>query len=522
MRAAVVGGGIGGLASAALLARAGADVTLLERHDQVGGRARVWERDGFRFDMGPSWYLMPDVFAQFFALFGRRVEDYLTLRRLAPSYRIWMPGVDEPIDLYSDVARDGQTLERFESGAAAALRRYVERSGHEYALSMRSFIHRRADSPFDFLTPSTVRDGMGLPLLKSLHATLAARFSSDAVRRILEYQALFLGTAPQRTPGVYAAMNYVDFAFGVHYPDGGIGAVRDALLRLCEELGVGVRTSIEATRIRSVAGRAVGVALSGGETVDAETVVVNADYWWAQTRMLAPEDREYPERYWERKTPAPSAFILYLGIDGVAERLAHHNLLFPADWDRSFTDLFAAKGLPAEPSLYVCCPSKTDPSVAPNGCENLFVLQPIAAGLTLTEAEKARYTETLLDTLETRFGIADIRKRIRVQRLYTVDDFANDYHAFRGNALAGLAHTLGQSSLMRPRTASRKVKGLYFVGAGANPGIGMPMCLISAQIVLKHIAGVRSERPLTEVPTVAAPASAPPSRAGSPQTPPRH
>lgn len=499
-RVVVVGGGIGGLAAAILLGRAGHRVTLFEKHDTLGGRARVFTEDGFRFDMGPSWYLMPDVFEHFFALVGRRVEDYLTLHPLAPSYRIHLPDDPLPVDLYSDVARDGVTLSRFEPGAPEKLRRYIDRIGHEYALSMRSFVYRNANSPLDFLTWSTVRDGRHLPLLRSMHRHLSEHFEHPTVRRILEYQTLFLGSAPHKTPAVYGAMNYVDFAMGVFYPEGGIGAVIDALARLAGEFGVEIRTGAPVMRVATRNGAVEGVVLTGGEVVPAHAVVSNADLWFTETRMLETGEQSYPEAWWRKKVPAPSAFIVYLGIEGRAPSLTHHNLLFPSDWERSFGELFETPRLPTEMSLYVCCPSRTDPGVAPPGCENLFALQPIPAGTVLSASDRAAMEERVLDALESRFGVEDLRARIRVKRIYTVDDFAEDYNAFRGNALGGLAHSLDQSSVFRPSNVSKKVRGLYYVGAGTNPGIGMPICLISAELLLKQFVGDRSEGPLARFP----------------------
>ncbi|MFM7321530.1 MAG: phytoene desaturase family protein [Armatimonadota bacterium] len=502
----VIGGGIGGLAAAILLAKSGRSVRLLEKNESLGGRARVFTSAGFRFDMGPSWYLMPDVFEHFFELVGRRITDYLTLHRLAPSYRIHLPGHSEPVDLTSDPTRDGGTLARFEADAPAKLDRYLKRIAHEYALSIKSFIYRNANHPLDMATWSTVRDGSRLPLLRSMHRHLGAYFHSGEVRRILEYQTLFLGSPPHRTPGIYGAMNHVDFAMGVFYPEGGIGAVVGALERLAVEFGVEIRTSAPVRTIETpIAGHrrqptVRSVELESGERLECDMVVSNADIWFTETRLLEPSAQSYPEPWWEPKVTSPTAAILYLGVEGRCDGLVHHNLVFPSDWERSFADMFERPALPNEPSLYVCCPSRTDPTVAPEGCENLFVLQPLSPKLVVGEPEWARLREMLLGTLETRFGVTGIRERILTERRYHGPDFASDYNAFRGNALGGLAHTLSQTSVFRPRNVSPKVEGLYYVGAGTNPGIGMPMCLVSAELLLKAVSGDRSDGPLRAFP----------------------
>lgn len=502
----VIGGGIGGLAAAILLAKLGRQVVLVEKNPTLGGRARVFSENGFRFDMGPSWYLMPDVFDHFFGLIGRRISDYLTLHRLNPSYRIHLPGDAEPVDLTSDPERDGETLRRFENDAPDRLGRYLERIGGEYALSIKSFIYRNANHPLDMLTWSTLRDGSRLPLLRSMHRHLGGYFQSDEIRRILEYQTLFLGSPPHRTPGIYGAMNHVDFAMGVFYPEGGIGAIVDALRRLAEEFGVQIRTSAPVRRIvTEIAGHrrrptVTGIELESGEMISCSEAVSNADIWHTETNLLEHSAQAYPRSWWENKITSPTAAILYLGIRGRCDGLVHHNLVFPSDWERSFADMFEDPSLPSEPSLYVCCPSRTDPTVAPEGCENLFVLQPLSPKLTVSDSDWDHLRGRLLDTLETKFGVTGIRDRILVERRYHGPDFASDYNAFRGNALGGLAHTLSQTSILRPHNVSSKVSGLYYVGAGTNPGIGMPMCLVSAELLLKAVVRNRSEGPLTRFP----------------------
>ena len=483
----VIGGGFGGLAAAALLACCGLSVHLLERNESLGGRARVWNEAGFRFDMGPSWYLMPDVFEHFFHLCGKDINQVLPTKRLSPSYRVYLPGREAPVDMYSDTVRDGATLDQFAPGSSKNLDAYIRTSKSHYDRSLRSFIARNADTFFHYMTLATMRDGWGLPVLLSMEKHLSKWFKNDTVRRFLAYQTLFLGNAPKETPGVFSAMNYVDFAMGVHYPDGGIGAIVTAMANIITNAGGKITTGAHVQSIDVNGRMAKSITLGDGRILEADVIVANADYHHVETSLLPKESQSFGQTYWSKKRPAPSAAILYLGIAGEAPKLEHHTLLFPTDWDLSFSELFHGKALPSDPSIYISCPSKTDSTVAPPGHTNLFILMPCPTGLEWTQDYKRRCTERLLDLLEGTFGIEGIRERIVVQRFFCGEDFSNDYCAWLGNALGGQAHTLSQSSFMRPPAQSRKVRNLYFVGAGTNPGIGMPMCLLSAEMLVKRL-----------------------------------
>jgi phytoene desaturase len=303
----------------------------------------------------------------------------------------------------------------------------------------------------------------------------------------LAYQTLFLGNAPKETPGVFSAMNYVDFAMGVHYPEGGIGAIVNAMEKLITQTGGEISTSADVISINVEGRTATSVTLADGRTIDADVLVANADIHHVETRLLPDKSQSLTTNYWSSKRPAPSAAILYLGITGDAPKLEHHTLLFPDDWDLSFSELFNGHSLPTDPSIYISCPSKSDTSVAPTGHTNLFILMPCPTGLEWTTDLKNQCSERLFSILEASFGIENVRDRVVVQRFFCGADFSNDYCAWLGNALGGQAHTLTQSSFMRPPAQSRKVKNLYFVGAGTNPGIGMPMCLLSAEMLVKRL-----------------------------------
>lgn len=501
-RIVIIGGGFGGLAAAALLSCCGLSVHLLERNEDLGGRARVWTEGGFRFDMGPSWYLMPDIFAHFFALCGLDINQALPTKRLSPSYRVYLPDRESPIDMYSDIVRDGATLDEFAAGSSDRLAQYIRTSKGHYDRSLRSFMARNADTFFHYMTLATMRDGWGLPVLLSMEKHLQKWFKNDTVRRFLAYQTLFLGNAPKETPGVFSAMNYVDFAMGVHYPDGGIGAIVAAMAAIIEKAGGKITTGAHVETINVSGSKAKSVTLTDGRTIAADIIVANADYHHVETALLSKSSQSLTDTYWSKKRPAPSAAILYLGIQGDAPKLEHHTLLFPADWDLSFAELFHGHQLPSDPSIYISCPSKTDHTVAPAGHTNLFILMPCPTGLKWTPELKQQCTDRLFDLLESSFGITDVRRRVVVQRFYCGDDFMTDYCAWLGNALGGQAHTLSQSSFMRPPAQSRKVKNLYFVGAGTNPGIGMPMCLLSAEMLVKRLFKTGGPGLLKKLPSV--------------------
>lgn len=439
--------------------------------------------------------MMPDAFEHYFELLGERVEDYLELVRLTPSYRIFFQGSGQKLDMESDVAYVKARFEEREPGAGAALDRYLARSGEEYAIAKKYFLYRNYNTLFDFIGKDFVVHGRRFSLFANIHDYYRKFFQHPELLQIMEYIMVFLGGSPYKTPALYAMLNYIDFALGTYYPQGGIYTLIEALVKIGEKNGVTFRTECPVAQIRTRNGAAVGVTLTSGETIDADVVISNADRHHTETKLLAPSEREYTESYWKNRVQAPSAFILYLGIQGKVPQLTHHNFVFSEQWEQGFRQIFDEKTMPTAPSLYVCAPSVTDPSVAPEGCENLFVLVPIPSDVTLSESEKAAFTEKTLAIIAEQMKIPDLRERIVYQRVYTSDDFQRDYNSFGGSAL-GMAHTLDQSAAFRPNNVSKKVKNLYYVGASTNPGIGMPICLISAELAYKRLAGISHPHPL--------------------------
>ncbi len=484
----VVGSGFGGLSTACYLADAGADVRVLEKNEQLGGRASRMERDGFSFDMGPSWYMMPDVFERFFANFDRTPEDYYELEQLDPHYRMFFKDGDE-IDVRPDTDYLHDLFESYEDGAGEAFDDYLTTSQNHYETAMEKFVYQDRSRLRDWVDLDVVTAApVGLQLIGSMQSHVEKYFDNPKLQQIMQYTLVFLGGSPKNTPALYNIMSHVDFNLGVYYPDGGIGAVVDGIADLGEELGVTYETDAE---VREITRRKDGFLVeTDDETYNPDYVVSNADYAHTEQELLPEHERQYDADYWEKRTYAPSAFLIYLGVEGDVEPLAHHSLVLPTDWEPHFDQIFEEPEWPDEPAYYLCVPSKTDDSVAPEGHSNLFVLVPVAPGLHDEESVREQYREKILADIAEHTGV-DLRDRIVVEEQFSVSDFGDRYNATEGTAL-GLAHTLRQTSLLRPSNRSSAVDGLFFTGSFTTPGIGVPMCLISgehtASAVVEHHA----------------------------------
>ncbi|MFB6089550.1 MAG: phytoene desaturase family protein [Halobellus sp.] len=480
----VIGGGFGGLSTACYLADAGAEVTLLEKNDQLGGRASRLEVDGFRFDMGPSWYLMPDVFERFFAHFGREPSDYYGLTRLDPHYRIFFKDGDR-VDMVPDLERNRQVFESYEPGAGERFDEYLEKSKTNYEVGMEHFVYEDRSSLSDFLDWDVAKQARGLSLIGSMQDHVEDYFEHPKLQQIMQYTLVFLGGAPNNTPALYNLMSHVDFNMGVYYPENGLGGVVDGIVELGEELGVDFRVDAPVAEIKGREG-AFAVRTESGREWFPDYVVSDADYRHTEMELLPPGKRQYDEAYWESRTYAPSAFLLYLGVEGDVDPLEHHTLVLPTDWDEHFERIFDDPAWPEDPAYYLCVPSETDDDVAPEGHSNLFALVPIAAGLDDTPEMRQRFRDLVLSDIAEHTGV-DLRDRIVVEESFCVSDFAERYNATKGTAL-GLAHTLRQTALFRPPHRSEAVEGLYFTGSFTTPGIGVPMCLISGELTAESMA----------------------------------
>ena len=487
---AVIGGGFGGLSAACYLADAGAEVTVLEKNEQVGGRASVLQAEGFRFDMGPSWYLMPDVFERFFEQFGKHPEEYYRLSRLDPHYRIFFKDGDR-VDLTPDRDQVRGVFESYEDGAAAAFDSYLDTSESTYEAAMERFVYTDRPRFRDWVGLDVVRSApVGLRLLRSMDEYVSTYFEHPKLQQIMQYTLVFLGGSPTNTPALYTMMGHVDFNLGVYYPEGGFGGVVDGIAALADELGVSFETDAEVTEITR---RRDGFLLDtvAGERTP-EIVVSDADYAHTEQELLPEHERQYSSEYWDERTLAPSAFLIYLGVEGDVEPLSHHTLVLPTEWDSHFTQIFDEPAWPDDPAYYLCVPSKTDDSVAPEGHSNLFALVPIAPGLEDTPDIRERYRETVLEDIAENTGV-DLRDRIVFEETFCIDDFAERYNSLQGTAL-GLAHTLRQTALFRPPHRSETVPDLYFTGSYTTPGIGVPMCLIGGEHAANAVLEDHRER----------------------------
>ncbi|MCG5511201.1 phytoene desaturase family protein [Ectothiorhodospira lacustris] len=481
----IIGAGFSGMAAAATLAREGMDVTVIERHDIPGGRGRQFSAQGFTFDMGPSWYWMPDVIDDFFARFDRRVSDYFELKRLDPSYRIYF-GKEDYVEIPASMEEAEALFEGIEPGAGAQLRAFMKEAEVKYTVGIGEFANKPCLSIMEFAQLRLLKYLFSMHLLRSFRSHISRYFKSPRIQRMLEFPILFLGGTGRTTPALYSMMNYGDIKLGTWYPMGGMHQLARAMHRLAEEQGVTFHFSTEATRIDTRDGKAVAVETNQGR-FEADFVIASGDYHHMEQVLLPREARTYDQAYWDKRVMSPSSLIFYMGVNRKLEGLLHHTLLFDADFEAHAAQIYEDPQWPTEPSLYINVTSQTDPSVAPEGQENLMVLIPVAPGLEDTPAVRDRYYTLVMDRIEAITG-QSIREHVVYCRSYAHNDFTEDYHAFKGNAY-GLANTLMQTAFLKPRMQSRKLDNLYFAGQLTVPGPGVPPTILSGTIAAGEILG---------------------------------
>ncbi len=479
----VIGSGFAGLSAACFLAKAGHQVTVLEKNDCAGGRARKFEAEGFVFDMGPSWYWMPEVFDNFFESFGKKVSDYYELIRLDPSYSVFF-GKDDVMHLPAKMDELEAMFEYYEKGSGAKLRQFLAEAKYKYEVGMNEFVFKPSHSILEFADIRVLKSMFRLQMFSSVSAHIRKLFTNEKLIQLLEFPVLFLGATPQNTPALYSLMNYADMSLGTWYPKGGMHKIIEGMVSLATELGVDIKLGEEVTNIYVPNGHASKVITKTGE-YQADVVVGGADYHHIDQDLLAPRSRNYTEKYWDKRTMAPSSLLFYLGLNKRLNNLKHHSLFFDEDFDQHAKEIYDEPVWPTKPLFYACCPSQTDDTVAPEGCENLFLLIPVAPDLEDTEEMREKYYNIVMERLERLTG-QDVRDAVIYKRSFAHRDFKADYHSYKGNAY-GLANTLMQTAFLKPKMKNKQVENLFYTGQLTTPGPGMPPSIISGEVVAGEV-----------------------------------
>lgn len=479
----VIGAGFSGLAAATTLASEGHDVTLLEKNSTPGGRARQFKSNGFTFDMGPSWYWMPEVFDQYFEKFGKSVSDYYVLKRLDPSYTVCF-GKDDFVDIPASFKDLLALFESLEAGSAAKLEQFLDEAAYKYKVGMEEYVWKPSLSISEFFDFKVLKSAFKLQMFSSISKQIRALFKNQKIIQLLEFPVLFLGATPQDTPALYSLMNYADLKLGTWYPEGGMFKIIEGMVDLASEKGVHFRYNQEVTSINISNGNVKSVETSD-EKIECDYVVAGADYHHIEQNVIAKEYRQYNESYWAKRKMAPSSLLFYLGLDKKMEGIHHHTLFFDTDFDVHAKEIYKDPQWPTEPLFYMCTPSITDETISPKGYENLFLLMPLAPGINDSPELREEYFNILLDRVKDLCGV-DIKKNIIYKRSYCIDDFKNDYNAFKGNAY-GLANTLDQTAILKPRMKNKKINNLFFTGQLTVPGPGVPPSIISGQMVANEL-----------------------------------
>ncbi|MBN8702908.1 MAG: phytoene desaturase [Bacteroidetes bacterium] len=481
--AIVIGAGFAGLSAACHLAKEGFSVTILEKNNQAGGRARKFITNGFTFDMGPSWYWMPDVFESFFNSFGKKVSDYYQLERLSPSYRVFFSDNDH-VDVPADLDGLYNLFEATEKGAGNKLRDFLKEAAYKYDVGINDLVYKPGESISEFIDKRVLSGVFRLHIFQSFHDYVRKYFSNPKLIQLLEFPVLFLGAQPKDIPALYSLMNYADMSLGTWYPKGGMHKIVEGMVSLAKELGVQIKLSETVSKINTESRRVASVTTDKGSYV-CDVLVGGADYHHVEQHLLEKDSRSYTPEYWDKRKLAPSCVIFYLGVNKQLDNLLHHNLFFDTNFDIHSKDIYDKPKWPDNPLFYVSAPSKTDSTVAPEGCENLFILIPVAPGLIDTVEVRESLFEKVIARMEKKTG-ERIKENIVYRKDYAFTDFVKDYNAFKGNAY-GLSNTLWQTANLKPKLKSKKLKNLYFTGQLTVPGPGVPPALISGKVAATQI-----------------------------------
>jgi len=499
----IIGSGFAGLSAASFMAKAGWDVTVLEKNSTAGGRARQLVTDGFTFDMGPSWYWMPAVFERFFNFFGKKVSDYYQLKRLDPSYRIYWP--DDSMDIPANYNELKKLFEKTEAGSSAMLDKFINEAAYKYEVGINKLVHKPGQSLLEFADWELVKGVLKLDVFISIKTHVGKHFKNSKLRELLEFPVLFLGALPRDTPALYSLMNYADIKLGTWYPNGGMYKIVEGMTSVAKELGVkfyfnhnvteisvenGSATKVLTKTIQSASGK-IGIpdnnpSLYTVNSFDADVVIGGADYHFIETNLLEKKYRSYTDKYWDKRVMAPSCLLYYVGLNKKLSNVLHHTLFFDVSFDLHGKEIYKDPKWPDAPLFYVCAASVSDSTIAPEGCENLFFLIPVATGLEGdTEELREKYFEQILARFENRIG-ESVKDSIIYKKSYSVSNFKEDYNSFKGNAY-GLANTLLQTAVLKPGLRSKKVSNLFYTGQLTVPGPGVPPSLISGEVVSKEV-----------------------------------
>ena len=481
MRAVVIGAGFSGLSTATYLAFKGYEVDVVEKNSGPGGRGKQLIDSGFTFDMGPSWYWMPDVFEKYFADFGKKVSDYYNLVRLDPSYKVYFE--DGPIDIPANMKEIEALFERLEPGSASRLRDFLKDASYKYSVGINDLVHKPSRSLLEFVDIRILKGLFQLDLLNNIRSSIKKVVSNPQLQQLLEFPVLFLGATPSNTPALYSLMNYADMSLGTWYPEGGIYSVVDGFHKLALENGVKFHFDSEVKSFEYLNNN-VSSVITDEKVFKCDVVVASADYAHVEQHLLDPKFRRYSKKYWENRKMAPSCFLYYLGLDKPVPEIEHHSLFFDASFDKHADAIYTDPRLPEKPLFYLNAASKTDKKAAPKGHESLVILIPMAPGLKDTDENLEHYFNLVSDRVLEHTGM-DIRDHIVMKKSYAYRDFVKDYNSHKGNAY-GLSNTLDQTAIFKP-SLKGKLSNFYFTGQLTVPGPGVPPCIISGEVVAHEI-----------------------------------
>lgn len=480
----VVGAGIGGLATAALLAKDNYNVVVVEKNNIIGGRARYLKIKNFTFDMGPSWYMMPEVFENYFSIFNKKTSDFYHLKRLPINYRVFFDDKTN-IDIKSNLKDNLITFKKNESEGDIKLKNFLNKSKFIYETAMKELVFEDYQNPLKILRFVVLKNLLKFNLFQSIDKYLKKTFKNEKLIKILEFTTVFLGGSPYNTPAFYQLIAHADFNLGIYYPDGGIYQIVKALKSLCKKYKVKIFTQEEVKKVEIEKG-SIKRVITNKKTFFPDLLIINADMAFFESKIIPKQYQSYSRSYWEKKIFSPSAFIIYLGIKDELKMSEHHNLFFTDTWEKNFEAVYNNPNLPTNPSFYWHIPSKTDPTLAPKRCHSVMILVPLSTKIIFNKKNENSFFKQILTKFASLNKIKNIEKKIIIKKIFNKKNFQEDYNSYQGAAF-GLAHTLYQTAIFRPINFSKKVKNLYYVGHHTNPGVGMPPVLISSQIVYNLI-----------------------------------